>query len=56
MLVDGFVGAVGEIGQLAILYPLDTIKVGLRCPEICTTFVYKLDNYSTEVCSIAILV
>ena len=26
-LVDGFIGAIGEIGQLAVLYPVDTIKV-----------------------------
>lgn len=25
--VDAFVGAMGEIGQLSVLYPLDTIKV-----------------------------
>ena len=28
-LVDAFIGAIGEIGQLAVLYPLDTIKVSL---------------------------
>ena len=33
-LVDAFIGAVGEIGQLAVLYPLDTIKVQDKAVQV----------------------
>ena len=41
---DAIVGAIGEIGQLAILYPLNTIKVAPTSTHLSVKFSTNLFN------------